>query len=112
MTRTHYDKSSYQEVIAASKLIEAHCMKDGDGHATWEDGWSDKKVADDLDISESSVSNIRRGLIGNLRTRTSGPNTSERLERLEQQTANLTDRITRLEKKLGIKVGRDLFFNE
>lgn len=114
-------KMNYRDTIEAGKIIEAHC-KLVDGYAVYEEGWSDNRVHKTLlkalpgrKIGIKSIANMRRDVIGRLKTRTSiglGNATSERLDVLEGHIMALKDiahthmnRIGSLKNELEMMIG-------
>jgi hypothetical protein len=54
-----------RQVLEAGNLIDGHCRLI-EGFAVYDDGWSDRRIADQMKVRTDFIHNHRRKLIGNL----------------------------------------------
>lgn len=70
-------------------LLTKHCFKMADGVAAYEMGWDDARVAKEMgsEFNSTHVRNLRRELVGNLKTKSHEPkenSVAARLLRIEE----------------------------
>jgi hypothetical protein len=103
--KRHFPLKNKAEVI---RLLDQHC--DGDGEiSVYHEGWSDRRIADELQVHIKNVSNVRYALKGKFVKKpmaTTGDlftDLSQAMQHLQQQAAEMMDlraRLVRLEREV------------
>ena len=97
-----YTKTPYETVVEIGICIKQHCALSG-GIAVYENGWSDKAIATRFNAAESTVTNLRLKLIGELiRSSNSVVTTETQLTTLEVRLAKLETLMEKIAKEWGI----------
>lgn len=87
MSERKSNRISSKQVIAVHSLLNEHIIKNDDGNPSYEEGWSDAKIAEAAGVVQNAVMRVRRENFGELRQGVTG------------KTAEL-NRIATLERKV------------
>lgn len=98
---------SFGERLKVFEFLKNVCKKNDDGVSSYDEGWTDVRVAEVLKVTPTNVGSIRTQMIGPLRRAvTSGSDDvqalRERVHALEQEVGQLSGRLAHLEKELGV----------
>lgn len=95
------------QVIQLYQLLKQHC-RTVDGFAVYEEGWSDKAVAEAFGCTPANVAGVRVGTLGGLRPLSSAARTAldRRLDELETEVEALKGVCVQIAHRLSVLEGR------